>query len=157
MCTLAFSLLTSGCLWLPDMFPDKTDPPTSVDDDTLIAFCTPRPRGTERVLVGGPEEVREIRCRIRGARTITWALVGHEDTPLEDEEIVIASGTERVSLYRASLPWNPRPYELDLVLTVDSVDQGTQFQVWPLIVAPHADELLDDVGLLSPSAAEVGG
>lgn len=107
--------------------------------------------------MGGPEEVRDIRCRIRGARTIEWRLVGLEDTPLEDREIVLAAGTERVSLNRRSLPWNVRPYEIDLVLTVDSVDQGTQFQVWPLIVVPHADELLDDVGLLSPSAAEVGG
>jgi len=148
-------LLFSGCLWLEDLIPDKTDPPIAVDDDTLIAFCTPRPRESEPVLVGGPEEIREIRCRLRGARTITWTLVGLEDTPLEDREIVIANGTERVSLFRSSLPWSPRPYELELVLTVDSVDQGTQFQRWPLIVVPHADELVDDQGLLSPSPGEV--
>jgi hypothetical protein len=151
------ALLASGCLWLPEIIPDKTDPPTPVDDDTLIAFCTPRPRGDERVLVGGPEEIRDIRCRIRGARTITWALVGREDTDLEDREIVLATGTELISLFRPGLPWSPRPYEIDLVLTVDSVDQGTQFQVWPLIVVPHADELVDDVGLLTPPPVEVGG
>jgi hypothetical protein len=148
-------LSLSGCLWLPELIPDKTDPPTTAEDDALIAFCTPRPRESEPVLVGGPAEIREISCRMRGARTITWSLVGLDDTALEGREIVIASGVEHVMLFRSSLPWSPRPYELDLVLTVDSVDQGTQFQRWPLIVAPHADELVDDVGLLSPSVSQV--
>ncbi len=128
-----------------------------MDDDTLIAFCTPRPRGaSEPVLVGGPEEVRDVRCRIRGARAITWTLVGMDDTPLEGREIVLAAGTERVMLFRSSLPWSPRPYKVKLELDVDSVD-GDAGQDWLLIVVPHADEFFDDEGILAPIASELGG
>ncbi len=150
---LLFVLAGGGCLWLPDLPPDKIDPPTADDDDdsSLISFCTPRPRSAEPVLVGGPTLVRELRCRVRGAQTITWTLIGLDGTPLEGRELVVASGVERIELHRDSLPWSPQPYRVDLVLSVFSQTQGTAFAPpWPLVVVPDADDLVNPEPLLGP-------
>lgn len=142
-----------GCLWLPEFPPDKIDPPTTDDDDdgAPISFCTPRPRSAEPVMVGGPTSVREIRCRVRGAQTITWTLYGVDGTPLDGQEWVIAQGVERVELHRDSLPWSPVPYKVELILSVFSQTQGTAFAPpWPLIVVPDADDLVDPQPWLGP-------
>ena len=132
-----------GCLWLPEFpLPDKIDPVTPGDTDDLIAFCTPRPRRREPVLIGGSGDFREVRCRIRGAHTVEWRILGIDDTPTEDLELVVATGVERIRLHRGSLPWSPVPYELELALRVERENGGGADESWPLLVVPDGDELV---------------
>ncbi len=134
--------LGGGCLWLPEFPPDKIDPVTPGDTDDLIAFCTPRPRRREPVLVGGSSDHREVRCRIRGAHTVEWRVVGLDDTPLEDMDLLVATGVERVVLHRSSLPWSPRPYAVELALRAERENGGGADESWPLLVVPDGDELV---------------
>lgn len=140
---LVVCLGSGGCLWLPEFpFPDKIDPDTPGDTDDLIAFCTPRPRRREPVLVGGQSDYREVRCRIRGAHTVEWRVLGVEDSDLEDLDLVVATGVERVVLHRSSLPWSPQPYEVELALRVERENGGGADESWPLLVVPDGDELV---------------
>jgi hypothetical protein len=133
----------SGCLWLPGLPPDKIDPITpSPDAGDLIEFCVPRPRRREPILVGGPSDLREVRCRIRGADRIEWRIVGLEDTELEDVDLVVATGVERVVLNRDSLPWSPSPYHVELSLRAEREDGGGADETWPIHVVPHGDDLV---------------
>ena len=140
---LAAAFGAAGCLWLPEFpGPDKIDPDTPGDTDELIAFCSPRPRLRERVLVGGSTDHREVRCRIRGAHTVTWRLLGIDDTPMEDLDLLLATGVERVVLHRSSLPWSPRPYTVELYLRAERENGGGMDESWPLLVVPDGDELV---------------
>lgn len=63
---------------------------------------------------------------------------------------MIAAGVERVELHRTSLPWSPQPYEVELLLEVDSADLGNQSPPpWPLIVVPSGAELVSTDPLLT--------
>ena len=153
--SLAAALGAAGCLWLPEVpVPDKIDPVTPGDTDELIAFCTPRPRRREPVLLGGSADFREVRCRIRGADMVEWRVVGVEDTPQEDLDLVVATGVERVVLHRGSLPWSPQPYAVELALRVERENGGGADESWPLLIIPDGDELVV-VPLETDDAAEV--
>lgn len=138
------TVAAAGCLWLPDWpIPAKIDPETPEDPDAdLIAFCTPRPRRLEPVLVGPPDDSRDVRCRIRGAATVTWSLRGIEGTEMEEVDLTLATGVERIVLHRSSLPWSPRPYEIELVLRAEREDGGGGDESWPLRVVPGGGDLL---------------
>ncbi len=150
----AASLVLSGCLWI---WPLKNDPPIDPPDDDVLSFCVPRPREDGPVLVGGPEEVRDIRCRIRFARSATWTLSGVDleppldDGPLVGRELLLGRDVERIELHRDFLPWSPRPYRLDLTLEVVTEAGGRQAEIWPLMVVPDAGQLTSDApSLLLP-------